>query len=344
MTVNSGKLRTFGVGLWMSSVQQMIRHAQLAEELGFGACWVAEDQFWRGGFSLASTLAAHTRCMRIGIATINPYTRNPVLTAMETAALGEAAGPDRVIVAFGASVKMVMNQLGIAWTKPRRSLQEAIEIVLALLRGETVNYQGQCFQVSNAKFAYAPLPQVRIYMGVVGPKNLALAGEIAEGLMITPMASPKYVQYAIAQVSAAARSKGRNVDGFDVPAYLLISMDKDRKRARDVLKPFLGMMIGVYGMHHPDPLLTVPGLKMEEIKLLSEAVMQGRDPSPLVTDWMLDTFTISGEPEECQERYRLMLDAGITTAVPIEVPGLDFEATIRNVKQFLFPVLESRVS
>lgn len=334
------KAREFGVGFLGIDigVNEIVRLAKLAEEHRFGTCWIAEDYFFRGAFSLAATCAAQTKTIRIGIGAINPYTRHPALIAMELAGLSEAVGSGRIVLALGASNKPWIEKMGIPYLQPRRSLQEAVEIIRAMLRGDSVSYPGQRFQVSDVKFAFQPtVRDVPIYLGVVGPRNLELAGELADGLLLSVMTSPAYVRYALEQVKRGADKRDRNLVNFDVQAYLLISIGRERTKARNAIKPFIGTLIGMAGFFGPDPILTCTGLPLEEIKPLTEKALKGEDVSLLVSDWMLDTFTISGTPEECQERLNLLVEAGLTSPVAFEVPGVGFEETIGNVKKYLWP-------
>ncbi len=334
-------LREFGVGFLGIDigVKEIVRLAKLAEENGFGTCWIAEDYFFRGAFSLAATCAAQTTSVRIGIGAINPYTRHPALIAMELAGLSEAVGEGRLVLALGASNKPWIEKMGIPYLQPRRSLQEAIEIIRAMLQGNSISYAGQRFQVSDVKFAFQPaVRDVPIYLGVVGPKNLELAGQVGDGVLLSVMTSPAYVRYALEQICQGARKKGRKLDNLDVQAYLLISIGKDRVQARNAIKPFIGMLLGMAGFFGPDPILTCTGVPLEEIKPLTELALKGENVAPLVSDWMLDTFTISGTPEECQERLNLLIEAGLTSPVAFEVPGVSFEETIRSVKKYLWPL------
>jgi len=315
---------------------EIVRLAGVAEESGLRTCWIAEDYFFRGAFSLAAACAARTRSIRIGIGAINPYSRHPALTAMELAGLAEVAGPNRTILALGASNKPWIEKMGIPYVQPRRSLQEAVTIIRGMMRGESLHFSGQRFQARDVKFAFSPqVPDVPLYLGVVGPKNLELAGEIADGVLLSVMTSPAYVRYARTRILEGAKNAGRKIDQFDLQAYLLISVGEDRDRARNAIKPLIGSFIGMAGYYGPDPILTCTGLTPEQIKPLTDLAVKGEDVSPLVTDWILDTFTISGTPEECRERLELLYEAGLTSAVAFETPGINFEDTIRNLVKHL---------
>ena len=331
-------IRDFGVGFlgFEFGAREIVRLASLAEQLGFGTCWVAEDYFFRGAFSLAAACAARTSSIRIGIGAVNPYTRHPALTAMEVAGLAELAGENRTILALGASNKPWIESMGLPYVKPRRSLEEATEIIRRMLRGESVSLCGQRFQVADVKFSISPLNcDVPIYFGVVGPKNLELAGETADGVLLSVMTSPAYVRYAREKIQQGANKRGRKLENFDIQAYLLISMGRDRVHARNAIKPLIGSFIGMAGFFGPDPILTCTGLSPEEIKPLTELALKSENVAPLVTDWMLDTFTISGTPEECRERLDLLFEAGLTSPVAFETPGINFEETLGNVTEHL---------
>ena len=95
-----------------------VRHAILAEKLGFSSYWVPEDYAFPGAFSICSAIACQTERIKIGIGVLNPYTRHPVLTAMEFAALDQLS-QGRGILGIGAGVKLwIEDQLGIPYTRP----------------------------------------------------------------------------------------------------------------------------------------------------------------------------------------------------------------------------------
>jgi 5,10-methylenetetrahydromethanopterin reductase len=330
-----GSVKEFGVGFENLTAREFISSARLAEGLGYKSFWVPEDPFFRGGFALASAIAASTRSMRIGLGIINPYTRHPALIAMELGALEEVS-EGRALLGIGASLKVfVEGQLSIPYIKPGTSIRESVEIIRRLMRGEKLNYEGKVFQVREAALNFQPpRKDSPIHLGVIGPKNLELTGEIADGLLLSAMTSPAYVRYAMEHIRRGAERAGRSLDGFEVGAYLFISISEDEKAAREAVKPFLALLISLVGEH---PILTCAGLSPEEIKPFCESFARGEMPVGLVTDWMVDTFAIAGSPERCREGLAKVIEAGVTHPVAFEVPGVSSEKIIRDVHAHLMP-------
>ena len=117
------KVREFGVGFENLHTREFVAHAHRAEELGFGTVWVPEDPFYRGAFALGSAVACGTSKIRIGLGVVNPYTRHPALTAMEFAALDEAAD-GRAILGIGAGLKdWIEGRLKIPYTRPTLAIE-----------------------------------------------------------------------------------------------------------------------------------------------------------------------------------------------------------------------------
>lgn len=336
----TSRFRNFGIGVEMCSIKQMLRFAELGEQQGFDSFWLGEDCYWRGAFALAATILARTSSIRVGLGIVNPFTRHPVLTAMETACLAEAAGSERVLLAIGASVKSwIQGQMNIPYVKPRRSVQETVEIIRAMFSGEEVHYQGERFQVNGAKLSMSPIPKIPlIYLGVEGPKNLELAGEIGDGVVLSLFASPQYVRFAMEHIRMGAAKKGRSLENFDVKNYMVISIDEDREIARNAVKPIVGVALGVYGpILGPESPVLSSVVSWDEMQPVIDATRRGDPVVPLITDSMIDGFTIAGTPEECQDKLQAMLDLGVTSPIAFDVPCIDLEAMLPKIKQFLFP-------
>ena len=333
------RIKEFAVGLENLNAKWFIACARLAEELGFGTLWVPEDYFFRGAFTLASAIAAQTTKLRVGIGVVNPYTRHPVLTAMEFGALEEVSD-GRTILGLGASVKFwIEDQLKIPYKKPTQAMRESVEIIRRLFRSEQLTYTGKVFQTANVKLNFQPpRAEIPIYLGIIGPKNLEMTGEIADGVALSVLTSPQYARYAVEHVQRGLARSGRSLDNFEVSANLLISVSDNEQEAREAVKPFLATFIALVGSSMPDsPLLTCPGFPPDQLQAFGETFARGEVPIHLVTDWVIDTFAIAGSPERCREGLAKIIDAGVTSPVAFEIPGINAEQMIRDVHQYLLP-------
>jgi len=328
----------FAVGFEFSSVQDIISAAKLAESNGFQSCWIAEDYYFRGAFSLASAVAANTRRIRIGTGVINPYTRHPALIAMEMQGLDELSG-GRAFLGLGASERFWMeDQLHIEYGSPYTSLRECVDIVRGIWQGGEFSYKGKAFEVAGVKLQIPPLrSDIPIYLGVVRQHNLALAGKLADGLLLSLMAHPSYVRFALEHVRHGAGKAGRNLNNFPTYAYTLLSVDTDRTAARLRVKPILGKFMGYLKNH---PVWTCAGHSDAEIQPFVDAMGTGKNCTDLVADWMIDTFAVAGSPEECVEKLQALAEAGVTGVVLFELPGTRVGDTVASAAKYIIPAFQ----
>jgi len=332
------KVREFGVGFENLHAREFIRNAKLAEELGFGAWWVPEDYFFRGAFSLAGAVAAATSKIKIGIGVLNPYTRHPAMTAMEFGALDEIS-QGRAILGLGAGLKdWIDGRLHIPYTRPMTAMRETIDIVRAMFRGETVSHQGRVFNTAGVKFNFAPQrSEIPIHLGVLGPKNLELAGEIADGVLLSVMTSPAYLDFAAEKIRRGLEKSGRKRADFQIGGYLILSISENEQEARDRVKPLIAMLISLMAPQPEVPILATAGLGPETILAFGASLARGTVPIAMVTDWMIDTFTIAGSPARCRENLAKLVEAGLDAPVFFEVPGVGAEQLIRDIHVHLMP-------
>src|SRR2546425_8416092 len=162
------------------------------ERAGLGSLWVIEDYFDPGAYAIAAAAAAVTERVVIGLGVVNPYTRHPALVAMETAALAGIA-PGRVVLGLGSSNrKWIEEQMAIPFKTPLRGLREGVEIVRRLLDGRRVTYAGEVFAAHDVALEAPPPAPVPILLGVKGPRALALAAEVADGVHCSGLAPPAH--------------------------------------------------------------------------------------------------------------------------------------------------------
>src|SRR3981081_3139858 len=114
---------------------EILALAGTCDSLPVSEMWITEDYYERGAFAVAGAVLAVTKRLSVGIGVVNPWTRHPVLTAMETAALAEI-GPGRVVLGLGASnVRWMGEQLGLPFERPLTILLDSVSIVRAALAG-----------------------------------------------------------------------------------------------------------------------------------------------------------------------------------------------------------------
>jgi 5,10-methylenetetrahydromethanopterin reductase len=330
------RVREFGVALEISNASEIVRCARLAEKAGFGSFWIPEDPFFRGAFSVATAVACQTDSLRIGISVINPYTRHPGLIAMEFGALDEISG-GRAVLGIGAGARFwIKNQLHLGWERPGRAVREAVDLIRRLLRGERVTCNGEIFRLTDAALYFSPpRPNPPIHLGVIGPKNLQMAGAIADGVILGMMSSPEYIRFAREQVRFGAVQAGRDLDGFEISALLPISISEDEKGARESVKPLLAILLGVGAFDASSPILRCVDFPESLLRQFTERFAQGDMPADIVSDEIIDTFAIAGSPQHCVRRMAAFIEAGLHIPIAFEIPGVAPEQTMHSVAQHL---------
>lgn len=218
-------------------VPGMVRLAQAAEAAGYDSVWLTETRFTRDAIVPAAAVAAATRRVRVGTAVVNPFTRGAALLAVTFATLDELAG-GRLVAGIGPGSPTVLAQQGIAFDRPLRRTEETVDIVRRLIAGERLTLHGDAVSIDRLQLDFAPVrPSVPIWLGVTGPRALALAGRIADGVILNGFVSVGYTRRAVDIVRAAARAAGRDPGTIEIGASIVTSLDDDVAIARDRVRP-----------------------------------------------------------------------------------------------------------
>ena len=285
--------------------------ARAAEGAGLGSLWIIEDYFHPGAYTIAAAAAAVTERVVIGLGVVNPYTRHPALVAMETAALA-AVAPGRVVLGLGSSNrKWIEAQMGIPFKTPLRGLREGVEIVRRLLGGQRVTYTGEVFAVHDVALEAPPPVPVPILLGVKGPRALALAAEVADGVHCSVLASPAHVRRV--RASTASRPRG----DFTVIAYVPMAVSDDRDEARAWVRPLIARYLGVL---HGQSILADAGVVPERTQPFRDALAAGRAATRSSVTRSVAAFAIAGTPGDCRAALGRWAQAGLDAAVAV-VPG-----------------------
>lgn len=283
------------------SSAEAVRLAVTAEEAGFDEVWLTEDYLERGIYAVAGAIAAVTTRVTIGLGVVNPFTRHPGVIAMETAALDELAD-GRVVLALGASNERWMRDwLGIEYSRPLGAVREARQVITELLSNGAVDIDGDRFSV-HARMSFTPDQRTPIWYGVKGSRGLQAARDDADGVVLSVLTSPAYVEWV------------RQIVGADVRlgAFVELATGPDGAAARDSLRAFVARFLG---MHGDQPITRVAGLDPAVASQFRAATLAGTPDVTAVTEEILDAFVVAGDLDHCAAGLRRFADAGLDSLI-----------------------------
>jgi len=193
--------------------------ARSAEALGFDEFWVVEDCFLGGGLTASAAALGATTKLRVGVGLLPVSVRNPAITAMELATLASLY-PQRFIAAFGHGVEAWMRQIGARPADRIVALREVVGAVNALLRGETVDVDGRFVQLADVTLEQPPEFPPPVLIGTTGTKSIAVAGEVADGVLLPEGAGAGAVAWCAGQFSGSVTTYAWLRVGDDAEAEL----------------------------------------------------------------------------------------------------------------------------
>ncbi len=221
-----GGEKRVGVAVWPGTpARETLRVGRLAEEAGFDSVWVTESTLspGRDSISILGALSTVTSRLRIGTGIVNVFTRTPTLIASTAATLDELSD-GRMMLGLGTGHRdAVSNWHSVPFEMPLPRLREYVESIRAILAGGPVNYKGKTVKIQDFSLAVSVQRPVPIYVAAVGPGTARLAGEVADGMLITMNTLPQ-VKKLLDIATTAARDRGRILD---VAAYVLSFISQD---------------------------------------------------------------------------------------------------------------------
>ncbi len=256
------------VGYWASSKQDHVPIVREAESLGYDSVWMAEA--YGGDVVTGLTwLAAKTERIKVGSAIMQIPARTPAMTAMTAVGLDMISG-GRFLLGLGVSGPQVAEGWhGVPYGKPIGRTREYVEIVRTILaREKPLEHHGEHYDIPytgpGATGLGKPLKlivhperaDVPIYLAAIGPKNVELAGEIADGLLPI-FFSPKRFLDVYGPALESGFDKARATTGvtkgfvgdrpFDLAASCTVVLGDDVEQCRDSVKPTIALYVGGMG-------------------------------------------------------------------------------------------------
>lgn len=209
---------------------QVVEQTRVAEQLGFDEAWFPDSQLlWRDVFSVLTAAAIGTDRIGLGSAVTNLVTRHPSVVASAARTVAELA-PARFTLGVGVG-NSSLAPIGRT-PSTQAAMREGIAMLRALLGGQ--EWQ---FAPGVRSRLREPAPGVPIQMAATGPRNLRLAGEVADGVLLLSGISPASLARSMALIAEGAAAAGREPGsvGLTVSAYCHVTDDVARDARR--LKP-----------------------------------------------------------------------------------------------------------
>jgi F420-dependent oxidoreductase-like protein len=299
---------------WERTPHDVAALAKLAEDVGLDSVWVSET--WGSDATvLATWIAAHTSRIAIGTGILQMPARTPAATAMAAATIDRLSG-GRLRLGLGVSgPRVVEGWHGVPYGSPLARTREYVAIVrAALARAEPLSFEGEVYTLPvpggeghPLKMNALPLrADVPIYLAAMGPKNVALAAEIADG-WLPLLLSPEHADIPT------------GLEGFDVAPMVLTAIDDDIGVARDAVRPEIALYVGAYGPKTRNfyaDLVRRYGFEAE-VEAIQTAAIDRRmsDATDAVSDEMVDALALVGPAPRVRDRMQVYSDAGATSVL-----------------------------
>ena len=309
------------LGTWNGSrtdATAMLQVVQEAEESGYAIAWVPE-LYGADAVTLMAWLAANTSRIKIGSAVMQIPARQPTTTAMTAASLAALYG-DRIVLGLGVSGPQVsVGWYGVPWSDPIGRTREYIETVRLALSGQRVSVAGTHVQLPGD--GYRPLKlvlkndaRIPIYLAAIGPRNVRLAAEVADG-WLPALVFPERFGPAHDVFCDALTAAGRRRDEVMIAASTGAVLNSDLAVARAVYRPYVTLLIGGMGTRQQNfyrNLVTDYGYG-EVANRITELYLAGdvKQAQALTPDDLIDGVGLIGDEARMRDRLAAYAAADI---------------------------------
>src|SRR5437764_3045458 len=313
------------VGYWGLGMgpQDQLQVVQAAERLGYDSVWTAEA-YGSDAATVLAWLAAGTSRIRLGSAIFQMPGRSPAMTAMTAATIDELSG-GRMLLGIGSSGPQVAEGWhGQGFARQLLRTREYVAVVRKALARERVEFHGETLDLPLPDGPGKPLKlmiaavqeRIPIYLAAIGPRNTALAGEIADGWIPT-FFSPEYVSEFRALLEEGAARSGRSLNGFDIAPTVNAYVSDDRALARNLMRPVLALYIGGMGSRQQNfynNLVQRYGFE-PAAKEIQDLYLAGKkaEAGDAIPPELIDMVSLCGPSDAVRDRLAAFRDAGVGT-------------------------------
>jgi F420-dependent oxidoreductase-like protein len=311
-------------GLGLTAADQLDL-ARTAESLGYDSIWTAEA-YGSDAATILAWLAAATSRIKLGAGIFQIPARSPAMTAMTAATIDNLSG-GRMLLGLGSSGPQVSEGFhGVRFAKQLQRTREYVAVVRKALAREKIEFHGETIDLplpdgpgKALKLTIRPVQErIPIYLAVLGPKNVALAGEIADG-WLPVFFSPEHTKALRVPLEEGAARAGRSLDGFRICPSVNVMIGDDLESARDSMRPIIALYVGGMGSREQNfynRLVSSYGFEGDAEKV-QELYLAGQKTEAMfaLPDELIDLVSIVGPRDRVKAKLRDFRDAGVETLI-----------------------------
>jgi F420-dependent oxidoreductase-like protein len=318
------------IGYSGAHIQSAAPLVERADALGLDSVWAAEA-YGSDAATVLAYLVARTEQIGIGSAVLQIPARTPANTAM-TAMTLDALSEGRFRLGLGVSGPQVVEGWhGVAFGKPLTKTREYVDIVRrAIAREEPLTYDGEYYQLpyrgEDATGQGKPLKsilhpvrdRIPIYLAAIGPKNIALTGEIADG-WLPIFYSPEREDALLHRLDEGLERAGRERSEVDIAVTVQVAAGDDLEACRDQVRPFLALYMGGMGSRETNfyaDLARRFGFE-EAADRVQDLYLDGKkeEAAAAVPDELVDQASLVGPIDRIVDRLDAWRESAVTTLI-----------------------------
>jgi F420-dependent oxidoreductase-like protein len=328
------------INLGYGNTSDIVILAQEADRLGYAVAWVAEA-YGTDAVTVLTWIAAKTERIDVGSGILQVPARIPTMTAMTAATLDMLSG-GRFRLGLGLSGPQVSEGwYGVRFAKPLARTREYVDIVKLALSREPVRYDGNTYQLplpdGPGKALHIMLHPVRehipIYIASIGPKNLELTGELADG-WLSVFFAPKFAEELLGHIEAGRAKVGKTLDGFDVVPAVPLVIGDDVAECANQVRPYAALYMGGMGSREQNfynALAARMGYADEATAVQDRYLARDYEgAAAAVPAEFVDATSLLGPPTRIAERMAEFAAAGVTT-LSLSPFGVTMQEKIRSL-------------
>jgi F420-dependent oxidoreductase-like protein len=297
--------------------------AREADRLGYSVAWAAEA-YGSDAATVLAWVAAQTERIDVGSAVFQIPGRTPANTAMTAATLDSLSG-GRFRLGLGVSGPQVSEGWhGVRFDKPLARTREYVDVVKLALSRRKVQYDGEFFTLplpdgpgkALVLTVHPVRPEIPLYLAAIGPKNLELTGEIADGWLAIFFA-PEFASDSLGHIADGRAKVGKTLEGFDVVPTVPVSIGDDVAACADQMRPYCSLYIGGMGSREKNfynQLAVRMGYDEAATEVQEKYLARDYDGAAAAVPFeFIDRTSLIGPRERIQDRLHAYAEAGVTT-------------------------------